>query len=127
MRMKLPTNFDLRACSPEVCVDTRRLSAKTMLGVAGAIVGRRRRTMELVAVAQSTPIQEVNLSGDLLRGADEIAVYLYGDAGQRRKVYHLAETSRLPIFRLGSVLCARRSILIAWIAEQERRAWRPVR
>lgn len=82
--------------------------------------------MELVAGAQAAPI-ELTLSGDLLRGADAIAEYLYGDAGQRRKVYHLAETSRLPIFRLGSVLCARRSILIEWIAEQERRAWRPGR
>jgi hypothetical protein len=83
--------------------------------------------MEAIAVAEPAPPPEINLSGDLLRGADAIAEYLYGDAGQRRKVYHLAETSRLPIFRLGSVLCARRSILIKWIAEQERRGWRPGR
>jgi hypothetical protein len=83
--------------------------------------------MEVIALAQPAQIPEVNLSGDLLKGADAIAEYLYGDAGQRRKVYHLAETSRLPIFRLGSVLCARRSILIKWIAEQEKRGWRPER
>jgi hypothetical protein len=64
------------------------------------------------------------LADDLLRGAEAIAEFLYGDAGQRRKVYHLAETSRLPIFRLGSVLCARRSVLLKWIAEQEQRGWR---
>ena len=41
----------------------------------------------------------------------------------RRKVYYLAETSRLPVFRIGSKLCARRSVLIAWIASQEKRGW----
>ena len=67
------------------------------------------------------------LSDDLLRGADAIADYLYGDATQRRKVYHLAETSRLPIFRLGSVLCARRTVLLHWINEQEQRGYRQSR
>jgi predicted kinase len=63
------------------------------------------------------------LADDLLRGADAIADYLYGDPTQRRKVYHLAETSRLPIFRLGSVLCARRTVLLHWINEQEQRGY----
>jgi len=67
-----------------------------------------------------------NLAGDLLRGAKTIADFLYGDATKRRKIYHLAETSRLPIFRLGSVLCARRSVLLKWIAEQEQRGWNGV-
>lgn len=62
------------------------------------------------------------LADDLLRGAEAISEFLFGDKILRRKVYHLAETSRLPVFRLGSVLCARRSVLIAWIAEQEQRA-----
>ena len=83
--------------------------------------------MEVIALAQPAPIPDAKLADDLLRGADEIAEYLYGDGSQRRKVYHRAETSRLPIFRLGSVLCARRSILIQWIAEQERRGWRKER
>lgn len=62
------------------------------------------------------------IADDLLRGAEAISQFLFGDKILRRKVYHLAETSRLPVFRLGSVLCARRSVLIAWIAEQEQRA-----
>lgn len=64
------------------------------------------------------------LSRDLLRGADTIAEFVFGNKAERRKVYHLAETSRLPVFRLGSVLCARRSVLMAWIADQEQRALR---
>ncbi len=63
------------------------------------------------------------LADDVLRGAEAIAGFLYGDARQRRKVYHLAETSRLPIFRLGSVLCARRTVLLHWINEQEKRGY----
>jgi hypothetical protein len=62
---------------------------------------------------------DVDFSADLLRGADQIATFLFGDAGQRRRVYHLAETSRLPVFRLGSTLCARRSVLLAWVTHQE--------
>jgi hypothetical protein len=64
------------------------------------------------------------LSRDLLRGADTIAEFVFGNKAERRKIYHLAETSRLPVFRLGSVLCARRSVLMAWIAEQEKRGLR---
>jgi hypothetical protein len=63
-----------------------------------------------------------NLADDLLRGADRIAEFLFGDPAERRKVYHLSEKSRVPVFRLGSVLCARKSTLKAWIEEQERRA-----
>lgn len=60
-------------------------------------------------------------SKDLLRGADEIAAFLYGDAALRRKVYHLAATSHMPVFKLGSMICARKSVLMQWIEAQERR------
>lgn len=62
------------------------------------------------------------IAEDLLHGAEEIAAFLFGSKALRRKIYHLAETSRLPVFRLGSVLCARRSVLLDWIKEQEARA-----
>jgi hypothetical protein len=61
------------------------------------------------------------LADDILRGADEIAKFIFGERGSRRKVYYLAECTRIPIFRLGSVLCARRSVLLNWIAGQESR------
>jgi hypothetical protein len=63
------------------------------------------------------------LAADLLVGAEDIADFIYGDRAQRRKIYHLAETSRLPVFRLGSMLCLRRSVLLCWISEQESRGW----
>jgi hypothetical protein len=65
------------------------------------------------------------LADDLLRGADEIAEFIFGARASRRKVYYLAETSHLPVFRLGSVLCARRSVLLRWIAGQESRVRPP--
>lgn len=58
---------------------------------------------------------------DLLRGAEEIADFLFGDRKLRRRVYHLAATSNLPVFKLGSMICARRSVLLKWIVEQESR------
>jgi hypothetical protein len=67
------------------------------------------------------------LAGDLLRGAGAIAVFLFGRATERRKVYHLAETSRLPTFHLGSLLCARKSVLLQWITEQEKRGSQPTK
>jgi hypothetical protein len=70
---------------------------------------------------QKKPAQEDSLANDLLRGADEIANYLFGEAVHRRKVYYLAETSRFPVFRLGARLCARRSVLKDWISSQEKR------
>ncbi|WP_445219854.1 hypothetical protein ACKWRH_06845 [Bradyrhizobium sp. Pa8] len=57
---------------------------------------------------------------DILEGAAAIAEYLFGSRELRRKVYYLAETSKLPVFRLGSVLCARKSVLAGFIKGQER-------
>ena len=54
--------------------------------------------------------------------ADAIAAFLFGDDGSRRKVYYLAECTKLPILRLGSVLCARKSVLLGFISSQERGA-----
>ena len=65
------------------------------------------------------------LADDLLRGADAIAGFIFGSRGSRRKIYYLAETSHLPVFRLGSLLCARRSVLMRWIAGQENRVRTP--
>jgi hypothetical protein len=65
--------------------------------------------------------QDRGFAGDLLRGADEIAEFLFGDRKLRRKVYHLA-ASRLPVFKLGgSMLCARKSVLLKFVGDQERR------
>ena len=66
-----------------------------------------------------------DLADDLLHGADEIATFIFGERGSRRKVYYLAECARLPVFRLGTMLCARRSVLMSWIAGQENKALPP--
>lgn len=60
-----------------------------------------------------------DLATDILRGADELAEFLFGNRNQRRKVYHLTATSTLPVFKLGSMICARKSVLVKWITEQE--------
>ena len=64
---------------------------------------------------------EADFSRDMLRGADEVAEFLFGSKAQRRKVYHLASTSNLPVFKLGSMICARKSVLLTWVETQERR------
>ena len=69
-----------------------------------------------------------DLAEDMLKGAEAIAHFVFGKTGKngRRKIYYLAETSHLPVFRLGSVLCARRSVLMRWIAGQESRVRAPL-
>lgn len=64
---------------------------------------------------------EETLGNDLLRGADEIAKFIFGDAKHRRKVYYLTgeATKGLPYFKIGSLICARKSTILHWIAEQE--------
>jgi hypothetical protein len=73
----------------------------------------------------ATQNKQVHLADDILRGAEAIAEFLFLGASEdqrdrnRRKIYYLAESSRLPIFRLGSMLCARKSVLLDFIAAQE--------
>jgi hypothetical protein len=71
---------------------------------------------------QPTKTVAQNFADDLLEGAQEIAKFIWGPDGSRRKVYYLAGSSRIPVFRLGTKLCARRSVLLGWIAAQEDRA-----
>jgi hypothetical protein len=61
----------------------------------------------------------VAIAGDILYGADEIALFLFGDRKHRRRVYNLVDGNALPTFRIGVNICARKSVLIAWIATQE--------
>lgn len=59
------------------------------------------------------------LSTDILIGAAAISEFLLGDASERRRIYHLAAKNELPCFRLGAVLCARKSTLLDWIKSRE--------
>jgi hypothetical protein len=57
------------------------------------------------------------LAQDILMGASAIALYWFGDQRLRRRVYHLYATSNGKVgktklfFKVGSVICSRRSIL----------------
>jgi hypothetical protein len=63
-----------------------------------------------------------DVAGDILRGADEIAQFLFGHQKFRRRVYNLVSRRQLPIFRMGPSICARKSVLLQWIESQERLA-----
>jgi hypothetical protein len=54
-----------------------------------------------------------------LRGAEAIAEFIFGDRRHKRKVYYLAECSKVPIYRLGATLCLRPSVFRHWIENQE--------
>lgn len=64
-------------------------------------------------------VHELQVSADILRGASQIAAFLFGSSNHKRKVYYLAERDFLPVFRVGAILCARKSTLIEWIVAME--------
>lgn len=87
--------------------------------------GAARQNQSGASSPPSSPPKAGALAGDILYGADTIAEFVYGSKIHRRKVYNLIETNRLPHFRLGMIICSRKSVLLAWIAEQEQRPMRP--
>ena len=68
-----------------------------------------------------TENKKTDLGEDMLKGADAIAEFLFGEANGRRRIYYLVKHTKLPVFRIGATLCARRSVLVDYIATQEKR------
>ena len=81
----------------------------------------RRFTALLPSVQHRPPSPGVDapVAGDILYGADAIATFLFGDAAHRRRVYNLVEKKRIPVFRIGASVCARKSVLLNFISQQE--------
>ncbi len=79
--------------------------------------------MEPNAVPQTTPNE---LARDVLEGAEAIAEFLFGSREFRRRVYYLSSRSRLPVYRLGAMLYARKSVLLKFISGQEDAVLLPV-
>ena len=64
------------------------------------------------------------LGNEVLEGARPVSIFVWGKPLER-KLYHIAETSNtLPLFRLGSKIAARKSVIRATFWAQERRAFR---
>jgi hypothetical protein len=59
---------------------------------------------------------------ELLGGANQIAMFLFGasDPRRRRRVYHLAERDDFPGFKLGKTLYVRTSSLLDWLENCEK-------
>ena len=59
---------------------------------------------------------EMNQTPDLLYGIEDIAQHL---GVTKRAAYHLVERRRIPFFKIGRTLCARRSSLHAAMDRME--------
>jgi excisionase family DNA binding protein len=78
------------------------------VNVADELVERiAQRAAELLTEQSSEPVEDT-----WLRGADKIAAYI--DC-PRSRVYALASAKRIPIYRDGSALIAKRSELDTWL------------
>jgi hypothetical protein len=90
-------------------------------------LGRREEVAAVAASAlpdSSTPARPQptgppDLAEDLLYGAAAIAAFMFGDKDERRKVYGLIESGEIPVFRLGTTVCARKSSIFRAIAARE--------
>jgi len=80
-------------------------------------------TIPETPIAEPAPPEVSPLSDDILHGADAIARFVFGDPKHRRKVYYLTGDAKrgIPYFKIGSLTCARKSTLLRWIEEQEKR------
>jgi hypothetical protein len=73
-----------------------------------------------------------DVGDDILCGARAIGLFLLPkiDGGRvrtekqlQRAIFHLAAHTNLPVFKIGSRLCARKTVVIEWIkAEESKRA-----
>ena len=70
------------------------------------------------AVDNGDPEATRRLSGQLLFGAQDISEFLFGNSAHRRRVYHLADKHGLPVFHVGSTICALEHNLTRWLAEK---------
>ena len=67
-----------------------------------------------------------SLADDLLRGGEAIKEFIFGAGGKRSEVYYYtsgnraAEENRIPTFKIGKVVCARKSSILKWVEDQER-------
>ena len=61
-------------------------------------------------------MEDTAKTADLLYGVPAIADYL---GVTKRTAYHLVETKRIPFFRMGKILCSRRSKLMAAMEQLE--------
>lgn len=87
--------------------------------------GRRFSALAGSAAQLPLPGGAPGIAGDILYGADAIAIFMFGDSKHRRRVYNLVDGNGLPVFRIGVNICARKSVLLAWIAAQEALAESP--
>lgn len=77
-------------------------------------------------MADTTTTEAKNETGtlDILHGCDQIAHFMFknDDTQHQRKVYRLHaldKRPKFPTFKLGGVLCARRSAILKYIEDQE--------
>lgn len=76
---------------------------------------------EAASHAPEAPAAIASLGDDLLHGAENVALFMFGDPAMRRKIYTYANDPKfgVPLFRMGSVICARKTRITQWIADQE--------
>ena len=93
----------------------RRLSRKEEIQAVARADQRPPSTAAVLPPATGPP----ELADDLLMGAAAISTFMFGAADQRRRIYWMADVGQLPVFRIGSILCARKSSILKTVELHE--------
>jgi len=68
-----------------------------------------------------------HIADDLLYGARQIALFVFSKDDEKhcKKIFYWVSRRRIPVFHMaGGGIWARKSVLLAWIAEQEQKSLR---
>jgi hypothetical protein len=98
--------------------DDRKRNSLRETEAAGHPGGAGRGLEERAANGEQATERPLPTKGLVLFGAHEISQFLFGSAAHRRRVYHLAEKHGLPVFHIGSTICARDVRITEWLAEK---------
>jgi hypothetical protein len=78
-------------------------------------------------MVEHRPTPDSRLTHDLLRGAREIAEFVFGTPANKReaecnrqRAYKAIASGSLPTFRIGGIIHARKSAILRHIEDQER-------
>ena len=81
----------------------------------------------MMARPETSVPESESIHDDILRGARTIAREILGDETRVGTIYYQAKSGHLPTFRIGGILCARRSTLREHFRRQEEASLKPAR
>ncbi|MCW6513106.1 hypothetical protein [Lichenifustis flavocetrariae] len=97
-----------------------KIDARSQKWLPGFLLAVVFRIVQILRAIQNF-LELLMLQDDVVAGAKRIAPIV---GMTERQTYHHAQAGRLPVWKVGQTLFARRSVLLAWLREREEAASR---